>query len=218
MPLEQALAEPIRLEECGVAGPLVDLVKLEDISADHIATLPSEAVVHAVRAWALRYDPPVAHALDAEPDLAVRAVSVERVGTTSPRKDLRKWSDVRTAYGFFFPSLFTPVSAADDERFGALGVAPDVVRRFLSEFADGYQPLEDGDAWFGQIRELAARHGFAASAKEYKQNPEALPGSIREASQLVRVALTGSTRSPNLHDVAMTLGTDEVLRRLRAVS
>jgi glutamyl-tRNA synthetase len=32
----------------------------------------------------------------------------------------------------------------------------------------------------------------------------------------VRIALTGSTRSPNLHDVAITLGTDEVLRRLRA--
>src|SRR5947208_12874344 len=32
LPIERALAEPIRLSECGVAGPLVDLVKLEDIS------------------------------------------------------------------------------------------------------------------------------------------------------------------------------------------
>ena len=39
LPLAEALAEPIRLDQCGVAGPLVDLVKLEDISADHIATL-----------------------------------------------------------------------------------------------------------------------------------------------------------------------------------
>jgi glutamyl-tRNA synthetase len=217
MPLEQALAEPIRLEECGVAGPLVDLVKLEDISADHIATLPSEAVVDAVRAWAVQYDPPVAQALDADPDLAVRAVSVERVGTTSPRKDLRKWSDFRGAYGFFFPQLFEPVRDAADGRFTGLGVPPDAVRAVLADLADSYEPLEDGDAWFGQIRRLAARHGFAASAKEYKQNPEAFPGSIREASQLVRITLTGSTRSPNLHDVALTLGTDEVLRRLRGV-
>ncbi len=218
MPLEQALAEPIHLDECGVAGPLVDLVKLEDISGDHIATLSSEQVVAAVRAWAERFDPVVARALDTHPDLAVRAVSVERVGVENPRKDLRKWSDFRSAYGFFFPQLFEPVSAADDERFAGLGVAPDVVRDFLREFADGYQPLEDGDAWFGQIRELAARQGFAPSPKEFKKNPDAYPGSIREASQLVRIALTGSTRSPNLPDVARTLGTDEVLRRLRAVS
>jgi glutamyl-tRNA synthetase len=217
LPLEQALAEPIRLEECGVAGPLVDLVKLEDISADHIASLPSQVVVDAVHAWAAVYDPPVARALEAEPDLAVRAVSVERVGTTSPRKDLRKWSDFRPAYGFFFRQLFPAVTDAADERFAGLGVAPDVVRTVLADLADSYQELEDGDAWFGQIRELAARHGFASSAKEYKKDPAAFPGSIREASQLVRIALTGSTRSPNLYDVARTLGADEVLRRLRAI-
>jgi len=218
MPLEQALAEPIRLDECGVAGPLVDLVKLEDISADHIATLSSEQVVAAVRTWAERFDPQVVQALDADPDLAVRAVSVERVGVENPRKDLRKWSDFRGAYGFFFPSLFEPVTSASDERFAGLGLAPEVVRGFLGEFAEGYQPLEDGDAWFGQIRELAARQGFAPSPKEFKKNPDAFPGSIREASQLVRIALTGSTRSPNLPDVARTLGAEEVLRRLRAVS
>jgi glutamyl-tRNA synthetase len=217
MPLEQALAEPIRLEEAGVAGPLVDLVKLEDISADYIATLPSEVVVAAVRAWAATYDPPVAEALDAEPDLAVRAVSVERVGTSTPRKDLRKWSDFRAAYGFFLPQLFEPVTDAADDRFKSLGVPPDVVRAVLADLTQTYQPLDDSDAWFGQIRQLAARHGFASSAKEYKQNPEGFPGSIREASQLVRVTLTGSRRSPNLHDVALTLGTDEVLRRLRGV-
>ncbi|MEV0611220.1 hypothetical protein AB0I61_33225 [Polymorphospora rubra] len=34
----------------------------------------------------------------------------------------------------------------------------------------------------------------------------------------MRVALTGSTRSPELHAVAMALGTDEVLRRVRAMA
>jgi glutamyl-tRNA synthetase len=217
LPLPEALAAPIRLEDCGVAGPLVDLVKLEDITADHIAALSSEEVVDAVRTWASTYDPQVAQALDDEPELAVRAVSVERVGVENPRKDLRKWSDFRTAYGFFFPELFELVTDARDERFAGLGVDADVVRLVLADFADIYRPIEDGDAWFGQIRELAARHGFAPSPKELKKNPQAYPGSIREASQIIRITLTGSTRSPNLHDVAMTLGTDEVVRRLRAV-
>ena len=46
---------------------------------------------------------------------------------------------------------------------------------------------------------------------------KAYPGSVREASQAVRVLLTGSTRSPDLADVAGVLGPDEVLRRARAV-
>ncbi|MGH3773037.1 MAG: glutamate--tRNA ligase, partial [Pseudonocardiaceae bacterium] len=82
----------------------------------------------------------------------------------------------------------------------------------------GYQHLNEPQEWFNQIRELAAKHGFAASAKDYKKNPDAYPGSIREASQLIRVALTGSTRSPDLHAVAQALGVEEVLRRLRALT
>ncbi|MGH8921633.1 MAG: hypothetical protein ACRD0H_25410, partial [Actinomycetes bacterium] len=37
-------------------------------------------------------------------------------------------------------------------------------------------------------------------------------------SQLIRVALTGSTRSPDLHAITQALGGPEVLRRLRALA
>ena len=45
MPLAEALAAPIRLSECGTAGPLVDMVKLDDICADYIATLPGDQIL-----------------------------------------------------------------------------------------------------------------------------------------------------------------------------
>jgi glutamyl-tRNA synthetase len=215
MPLARALAEPIRLQECGVAGPLVDQVKLEDISADHIATLSGEQILAAMRIWAGQYDTELAGVLDAEPDLAIAALAVERDGVENPRKDLRKWSDFRAAYGFFFPELFTAVGP-DDERLG--GLPPPLVRAFAADFADGYQDQADPQEWFGQVRDLAAKHGFAPNAKKYKENPGAYPGSIREASQLIRVALTGSTRSPDLFEVARALGRDEVLRRVRALT
>ena len=89
---------------------------------------------------------------------------------------------------------------------------------FARDVIDGYQHLDDPQRWFNQIRELAAEHGFAPNAKEYKKNPDAYPGSVREAAQLVRVALTGSTRSPDLHAITQALGAAEVLRRLRALS
>jgi glutamyl-tRNA synthetase len=216
LPLAQALVEPIHLSECGVAGPLVDLVKLEDISADHIATLSGEQILDALRPWALAHDPSLVEVLDGNRDLALRALAVEREGVDNPRKDLRKWSDFRSAYGFFFTELFTPVTDPADERLG--GLDPELAQAFLADFADGYQSLADGREWFDQIRQLATKHGFAPSPKEFKKNPDAYPGSIREASQLVRVTLTGSTRSPDLHAVASTLGAAEVQRRLRALT
>src|SRR5262249_56835552 len=77
MPLDEALAAPIKLSELGGAGPLIDQVKLEDISADHIATLSGQEILAAIGTWAARYDPELAAVLDAEPDLALAALAVE---------------------------------------------------------------------------------------------------------------------------------------------
>jgi len=215
LPQGEALAADIRLDQCGVSGALVDMVKLAGICADHVATMTAAEVLAAVTDWAERYDTELAKVLVTRSDLALRALSVERDGP-NPRKDLHKWSDFRAVYGFFFPELFPLVN--DLAASPLAGLPGDVVRRFAAAFADTYRPIADPQEWFGQIRSLAAEHGFAASPREYKADPNAYHGSIREASQIVRVALTGSTRSPDLHAVAMALGTEEVLRRVRAVA
>ncbi len=215
MPLAEALAAPIRLSECGTAGPLVDMVKLDDICADYIATLPGEQILAEVTAWAERYAPDLAAVLAAHRELALRALAIEREGVPNPRKDLRKWADFLAVYGYFFPELFEPVTDPADPRLG--GLDPALVRAVARQFADGYQPLPDPAEWFGQVRRLAADLGFAPSQKAYKQDPAAYHGSIREASQVIRVLLTGTTRSPELAEVTAALGIDEVLRRVRAV-
>ncbi|MGH3501971.1 MAG: glutamate--tRNA ligase [Nocardioidaceae bacterium] len=215
LPLPQALAEPIRMTELGVAGPLVDLVKLEDISADYIATVPSVDILSQVTAWADTHDRELGAALRQEQGLALRALTIERGGVTNPRKDLRKWSDFRRVYGYFFPQLFEAVDDPQDPRFG--GLDPSLVRALASEFADGYQPPKPGADWFAQVRGLAARRGFAPSTGAYKADPDAYLGSIREASRVIRVLLTGATRSPGLAAVADVLRAEEVTRRVRAV-
>jgi glutamyl-tRNA synthetase len=216
LPLEQALAEPLRLAEFGLAGPLLDMAKLDDISADFVATLPGGQIVERVLAWADQYDPDLAGVLRSEPELALRALAVERERTESPRKDLRKWADFRRVYGFFFPAIFPVVTDPADERFG--GLDPDLVRAMAAGFADGYtEPGPDG-AWFEQIRELAGKLGFALRTKDFRKNPEAYPGSIADAAAVIRVLLTGTRQSPDLAEVAAALGRDEVLRRVTALA
>ena len=219
MPLPEALAAPIRLSECGTAGPLVDMAKLDDICADYVATLSGGEILAAAGAWAGRYAPDLAAVLAAEPELALRALAIDREGVHNPRKDLRKWADFRDVYGYFFPQLFEPVTNPADPRFG--GLDPETVRAVADAFAAGYQPptSEPGSdpGWFDQVRELADALGFAPSQKVYKQDPHLYKGSIREASQVIRILLTGAPRSPELAQVARVLGTEETLRRIRAV-
>jgi glutamyl-tRNA synthetase len=216
MPLDQALAEPIRLSEMGTAGPLVDMVKLDDICADYIATLPGEQILAEVITWARRYDPDLVPILEAERALALRALAIERENTDSPRKDLRKWADFRAVYGYFFPELFELVTNPADARFA--GLDPGLVRAVADAFARNYTPPgPDLKTWFDQVRQLAADLGFAPSQKVFKRDPEAYPGSIAEASKIIRILITGTDRSADLAQVAGALGTEEVLRRIRAI-
>jgi glutamyl-tRNA synthetase len=194
------------------------MVKLDDISADYIATLSGPQILEEVSTWAGRNDPDLAAALAAEPELALRALAIEREGIANQRKDLRKWADFRAVYGYFFTPLFDLVTDPADARFSRLNLAPDLVRAVARALADAYQPPVPGTDWFDQIRRLAADLGFAPSQKAYKQDPAAYKGSIREASQVIRILLTGAPNSPDLEQVAGALGTEEVLRRVRAVS
>jgi glutamyl-tRNA synthetase len=215
LPLPEALAEPLRLDEFGSAGPLLDMAKLDDVSGDFVATLSGEQILEQVLPWADAHDKDLASVLRADRDLALRALRVERVDTDKPRKDLRKWSDFRAVYGFFFSSIFELVTDPADERFG--GLSPDLVRAMAAGFAAGYVQPGPDVVWFEQIRNLAGSLGFALRQKDYAKNPDAYPGSIRDASFVIRVLLTGARQSPDLEQVADALGRDEVLRRVTAL-
>ena len=195
---EQAIAEPLDLTRVGTAGALVDLTKLADISANCIATMNSNAVFDAVQGWADGFDQELAAALRAEPGIARRALRIDREGVTNPRKDLRAWSEFRAVYGYFFKALFLPAT----ELPGKLAeLDPAAVAAFATETAAGHRPAQSKEEWLSWLRAIAARHE--------------LP--FRDAAQLVRVALTGSTRSPDLHAVAMALGEETVRRRVAAL-
>ena len=217
MPLSEALREPLRLSEFGVAGPLLDMVKLDDISADYVASLPGPEILDRLVPWLEEFDKELASVVTAERDLALRALDVERVNTEKPRKDLRKWADFRAVYGFFFPEVFELVTDPADERFN--GLAPEIVRALASGFAAGYvEPGPEMTTWFDQIRNLAGDLGFALRQKDYKKNPDAYPGSIADAARVIRVLITGSHQSPDLEQTCAALGRVEVLRRVTALS
>ena len=198
-----------------MAGPLLDMAKLDDVSGDFVATLSGEQILERVLPWADAYDKDLASVLRADRELALRALRIERVDTDNPRKDLRKWSEFRRVYGFFFPSIFELVTDPADERFG--GLPPALVRELASGFAAAYVAPGPDVAWFDQIRTLAGSLGFALKQKDYKKNPDAYPGSIADAAAVIRVLLTGTRQSPDLAQVADALGRDEVLRRVTAL-
>jgi len=214
LPPAEAAAVPIELANCGASGALVDLAKLDDIAKDVVAAMPLDDLADALLRWADEFDAPLADAVRAQPDRVRGAFAIGR-GTERQRKDVGHWSQFRAVFGFLLDAVFEPVAEPADERFG--GIAPDVVRALAADFAEAFVPESDPDVWFEQVKALASRHRFALNKAELKEDPDAYVGLLKDAAQVVRVLLAGSTRSPELDAVAAILGPDEVRRRLRAV-
>ncbi len=215
LPVPEALATPLRLDEFQAAGPLVDTVKLADICADSSPPWRRRRCWRASGGGRGPTTPSSSRCSTSTSRWRWPRSTSSGSGVENPRKDLARWSDFRSAYGFFFPVLFTDVTDPADERFG--GLAPELVVALATDLASHYTHEGDQPTWFQQIRDLADRHGFAPNPKTYKKDPDAYPGMLRDAANVVRVLVTGAQRSPDLHEVTRVLGEDEVVRRIRAV-
>ena len=215
MSFEESASAALSLSECGVAGPIFDLVKLESISREFIAQLPIDEALESLLTWARENDSELTTVLNGNLPLVRRIFENER-NPAVQRKDLAKWNEFRERYGLYFQELFPPVSNTSDPRFAPVG--PEMVVKLAKGFADSYRHEDNKEAWFEQIRRLASEYGFAPTAGQYKKNPESFAGSIGHVSNAIRIALTGLTTSPDLFLVAQNLGEEEVLRRVRALT
>ena len=215
MTFAESASAALSLSDCGVAGPIFDLVKLESISREFIAQLSLQEAVRNLLTWARDYDPELATLLMNNLPLVQRIFTNERDPNVQ-RKDLARWAEFRSAYGFYFAELFAVANDPADERFAP--IQPDMVVRLAQDFADKYQHVANKEVWFEQIRNLATAHGFAATAGQYKKNPESFVGSISHVSNAIRILLTGLKTSPDLFLVAQNLGEEEVLRRVRTLT
>src|ERR1041384_385937 len=94
MSFEESATSALSLSDCGVAGPIFDLVKLESISREYIAQLPTDAALESLLTWARENDPEMAEIVSNNLPLARRIFEAERQPGVQ-RKDLAKWDEFR---------------------------------------------------------------------------------------------------------------------------
>lgn len=201
---------PLRLEDMGVAMPLFDLVKLNDISKDVIATYTAQQVYDLALAWADQYNPSLAAILRADPAYSVAVFNVERTGT-APRKDIVNWSDVERACGFYFDELYEAQIAANG--FPMPAFEPQDIASILQHVTT-FDASVPKDAWLDDMRALAEKLGFARDAKTFKKNPGEFKGHFGDLMMVVRVGLTGRTNTPDLYETLRTFGHERIVRRV----
>ena len=193
------------IKKIGSNNPMFDFDKLNNISKNIISRWPADKVYNELLAWALVYDKAYANLLQNNKSVMLKMLSIDR-GGDRPRKDIYAWSMVKELYNYVFESFDAP---AVDERINKQSA-----KEFLTDYAEKYDYLLDKQAWFEQIKQIALAHNFADN-KEYKANPSAYAGSIADACNLVRLAVTGKTATPDLCSIMQLLGREKVQIRLQ---
>jgi len=189
------------------SGGLFDLVKLNDVCKNKIASYTSEKVYELATEWANKHDKELYALLTRNPEFSIRMFSFDR-NPDKPRKDIGKWSEVKEAFAFMFDELF-------DGKYAEIeNISKEDAKKILESYKEMYDETADNQAWFETLKDLAEKVGYAREVKEYKKNPDAFPGHVGDVSNVLRVAVTGRTKSPDLCSIMQTLGKDKVTERI----
>ena len=191
----------------GKSGALFDIVKLNDISKTYLATLSAEEMYDFLLEWANDYGTEEQKGYFADKDFMLKILTLYMgIGGKKRRKDFTTAKQAVEFMAYFFDETFAPEYAY---RFDN-----ETVKKVLVGFKAVYDVTDDNSAWFEKLKGVANELGFATDMKAYKANPEAFPGNVSDVAEMLRVAMTGLTNTPDLCTIMQILGTDRTIARL----
>lgn len=198
---------PFKAGAMGNSGAMFDLAKFNDVSKNVIAHMTADEVYAFVAEWAKENDPDFYALISADADYLKKFLAIGR-GGKKPRKDFACWSEVKEFVSYMYDALFEqkdeyPAHVSTEDR-----------NVLLKEYAALYAPEDDNNTWFEKVKNLSEAHGYTGDMKAYKATPDAFKGSVADVSNVIRVAITGRTNSPDLCSLMALLGKDRVTERL----
>lgn len=189
------------------SGALFDLDKLDNISKNYISHLTKEEVYDGVLSWSKKYDLEFSKILEKYKDFSMAIYNIER-GGKKPRKDYTNYSEIKDKTWYMYNEYF------DTSKPNFLEYDLEEVNVILSKYKMIYNESDTQEEWFLKIKELCDLLSYASNMKDYKLDPTPYKGSIVDVTNIIRIALTTLTTTPDLYSIMKILGKDEVKRRI----
>lgn len=205
-----------KISKLNNSGPLLDFVKLEDISKEFIATLSCDELYDRLYQWAAKYDPEMQKRLDANSAYFKQILDIERSNCDRVRKDYVTFSGIWDEIRYFFDEEF--VLTKDDVLKLVSNLSMENMQEIVKAFVATYDENDDKNEWFAKVKDFALANGYAKNPKEYSKNPEAYKGSVSDVATVLRVLITGRTNSPDLCSIMKVLGKERTLKRLNIIN
>ena len=201
----------VTFDAMSTSGALFDMEKLLNISRNYLSRITAEHFYKELYDWASVYDKSSLSDLETYKKTIIDTLNIER-NTVKPRKDYGMYSEVLPniayMYGDFFTENYEWQKITDKNE----------IKEILNTYIENYYDEDDTEeVWFNKMKSMCDALGYASNMKEYKKNPENFKGNVADVSTVIRVALTGKSRTPNLYDIMKILGVDEIKSRIQKV-
>ncbi|MBQ6134744.1 MAG: glutamate--tRNA ligase [Bacilli bacterium] len=191
-----------------VGGTSFDEAKLTNLCKTYFSRKSGEEVYEETLSWALKHDSEYAELLLGNKEAMIQFLSIEKDGPR-PRKDISKYSEVKEEFSYAIDSLFEKEHYAKNESEKEYDVD------LIFDYVEHYLNLDvDNETWFNTVKEFALKNGYAASPKDYKNDPDSYKGHVGDVCEALRVMITGRLKSPDLFSIMKILGKDKVLKRI----
>jgi glutamyl-tRNA synthetase len=197
------------------SGALADLQKITSVSKDVIARVSVDEIYRQGAAWAMRHNPQLSAAMQADPDYARGVLAIGRT-PGHVRKDIAKWSDLAFEVGYFFDPLFADIRRDVPALLETVPTAN--MPALIADVVAGYDDARSKDDWLAWMRAIVSRHGYAENAKEFKKRPSLYKGHFGDVAAVFRILLTGRKQAPDLHEIMHAMGADRIKHRLSAIA
>ena len=183
------------------SGALFDLEKLKAVE-----------VYDLLRNWSEKYDQDFCTLIKEYKDYTIDILNIERE-QKKPRKDYATLSEIKGQIWYMYEELFTNVKYEFDDRF----LKEEIKKVVTTYFTKYFKTEDDKETWFNKMKEVATELGYCADMKAYKENPENYKGNIADISNMIRVAVTSKSQTPDLYIILKLLGTDRIKERIERI-
>ena len=122
------------------------------------------------------------------------------------RKDFAYAKQIISSLSYFFKETFVP-----NNEYAYDG---DTVKAILTKYLETYDENDDNSAWFNKVKALSEELGFTTDMKAYKKEPEKYIGSVAQVSEIIRIAITGLSNTPDLCTICQIIGKEDMQERI----
>jgi glutamyl-tRNA synthetase len=211
-PLEDFRDFKFNPQKMNSSGALYSLDKLDNISKNYISKMTAIDLYTELCKWTKKYDPEFYKLIRKNKAYTVNILNIER-GNKNPRKDFTCYSEIKKNIWYLYDELFDIYKGTYEwQKIRDIEEIREILELYLGQY---YDINDDKDTWWEKVKSLCNNLGYASSMKEYNTNPQEYRGNIADISNIIRVAVTSQSRTPDLYEILQVMGIDRINRRIK---